>query len=147
MKTPTRILIFAALISMTACVQEDLDSPVVDARENTADYMVNNNSDQDISITYVTSSKLGFKESNGYITIPSQSTKKIYGVSFIVEEPNPSSALSTISFYHTTGLNHEVVLANSPVRDGNWKVIEQSLNEEGYGYTRYQLSYSNVVKD
>ena len=63
------------VLQFTGCQQEDLYSPEVETKENTADFLINNNSDHDISITYVTSSRLGFKDSNGFIAIPKGSTK------------------------------------------------------------------------
>lgn len=31
--------------------------------------------------------------------------------------------------------------------DEVWEVTDQVLDEEGYGYTQYQLSYSDVSED
>lgn len=147
MKNFSLMIISAVLIPLTACFQEDLYSPEVNQREYTADFMFNNNSDQNISVTYVTSSKLGFKMSDGFIVIPANSTMKIFNAVFASEFPSPSSALYSLSFYESTGSNYQILFDNKPVIDDDWQITEQSIDEDGFGYTQYQLSYSNVISD
>lgn len=129
------------------CQQEDLYSPEVEAKENTADYLVNNNSDYDISVSYITSSKLGFKTSNDLIVIPKGSTRKVFEVEFITEFPYPSTALYSLSFYHSDHAAIEIIAANEPVFDEAWEIIDQALDSEGFGHTTYQLSFADVKKD
>ncbi|WP_420581202.1 hypothetical protein [Reichenbachiella sp.] len=147
MKQLLTCLIFTSMFLFMACQQEELNSPAIDKKENTADFLINNNSTHDISITYVTSSKLGFKESEGFITISKQSSKKIFDVSFVSEFPYPSTALYSLSFYLSSSAGHSIITQNKPVVDEAWVVIDQALDSEGFGHTSYQLSYSDVKAD
>lgn len=135
------------LFVLAGCQQEDLYSPEVEAKENTADFLVNNNSDHDISVSYITSSKLGFKVSNDPIMIPKGSTRKVFEVEFVTEFPYPSTALYSLIFYHSEHATIDIIAENESVFDEAWEIIDQALDSEGFGHTTYQLSFADVKTD
>ena len=73
--------------------------------------------------------------------------KTIFDVTFVTEFPFPSSALSSLSFYYSTNAGHEIVTESRPIVDETWVIIDQALDDQGFGHTRYQLSYSDVKTD
>lgn len=135
------IPIVLALV-LFSCMEEVRIPQAASGSSNTADFFINNNSSQDIEVTYVTSSLLGLREVENAITIPANSTKKIFDADFVQEIPVPSKSFSKITFYLASN-NANPALVNRPIKDEMWVILDQNLDELGYGFTSYQFSVSD----
>ena len=107
-----------------------------------ARYFVNNQSATDLMIIFTKSTSLGM-EIDSSKKVTRNDSKLLFSYGDIGINPLPSDAFTEIQFYELSNSFTDPLLVISPISNDNWNILDQNLEENGFGLTDFEL----VIRD
>lgn len=125
MKTSFLFICSACVLLMASCLENSTEPEVIIDYGVTSYFYVNNQTGSDLQLTY----KIAFIEMDSTVTVPADTTLKIFQAGDIGMSPKPSDAFHKISVYRFTENQSTLFLTIDPVTDGDWMIVDEDLNE------------------
>lgn len=128
MKTMKIAFLFACsafVLTMAACLESSTEPEIIIDYGASSYFYVNNQTDSDMQVTY----NIAFIEMDSTVTVPADTTLKIFQAGDIGAPPKPSEALGKITVYQLLENQSSLFLTIDPVTDGDWIIVDEDLNE------------------
>jgi hypothetical protein len=102
-----------------------------------ADYIIHNQTSGELTVKFVTSLELGLETIDTIPNIQSGIAVKVFNDGIIGTNPRPTNSFSEINFILDN--DEDVTYAISPIEDDQWIILNQDIDDTGYGLTQYEL--------
>ncbi|TRX58841.1 hypothetical protein FNH22_13280 [Fulvivirga sp. M361] len=140
---PLRIpIICMAPLLFFSCEDEKNEAELIVDPAGSARYFVNNQSATDLMIIFTKSTSLGM-EIDSSKKVTRNDSKLLFSYGDIGINPLPSDAFTEIQFYELSNSFTDPLLVISPISNDNWNILDQNLEENGFGLTDFEL----VIRD
>lgn len=109
------LLLACTILTMVGCLDNNTGTEIITEPTVKSEYYIANQSGSDLNVTY----KMASTNRDSTITIPADSTIKIFESASIGGDTPPSSALSNLSFYKKSD-DTTPLLMIEPIVNENW---------------------------
>jgi hypothetical protein len=114
-------LVVCLAFILSSCLDNTGTEPTVPTEPGgKTNYYITNQSGSDLNVTYKTTDTYSSIDST--VTVPADSSIKIYTARAIGLVPYPSYALANLGFYKLSGNTSSPLLTIDPVVDDNWNI-------------------------
>ena len=125
MKFPFLFFCLIIMLAMTACLENSTEPEIITEYVASSYFYVNNQTGSDLQVTY----KIAFIEMDSTVTVPADTTFKIFQAGDTGIPPKPSEAIRKIAVYQLLENQSPLFLTFDPVTDGDWMIVDEDLNE------------------
>lgn len=134
-KTYSFLLVIA--INLISCDKNDDETNKIDGPAGEAEFMIRNQLNKDVVAVY----KLPSNSEEEFIdtteTISSNNSLKFFETASFGSNPTPEDSFMEIEVYEASNMANPI-LTLSPLENNDWEVIDQDLEDSGYGLTIYE---------
>lgn len=144
MKLGLRFLVI--LLVCIGCNSDDENNGIIISDPvGSSIYIINNQSDTVLDITFVTSIELGLETMFVDNDVQTVASIQIFQDSIIGTNPAPENSFSEISFFDATVDDTDAILILDPINNEDWEIIEQTFFDDSntLALTTYQLTITN----
>lgn len=134
------VLTLLAIIVLFSACSENFSIPEVEEPAGYAQYFINNSSSVDLQIVFTKSPRLDSETDTAFIK--SKNTGMILEDGIVEANPKPSDSFSSLEFYKISDSSSPFLSVDS-VRDGQWAVVGQDIEDNGYGLTQYEFEITD----
>lgn len=124
-------------INLISCDKNDDETNKIDGPAGEAEFMIRNQLNKDVVAVY----KLPSNSEEEFIdtteTISSNNSLKFFETASFGSNPTPEDSFMEIEVYEASNMANPI-LTLSPLENNDWEVIDQDLEDSGYGLTIYE---------
>ena len=124
-------------INLISCDKNDDETNKIDGPAGEAEFMIRNQLNKDVVAVY----KLPSNSEEEFIdtteTISSNNSLKFFETASFGSNPTPEDSFMEIEVYEVSNMTNPI-LTLSPLENNDWEVIDQDLEDSGYGLTIYE---------